>query len=130
MTRLAEASTSSGGALRTARAERDRGRRPRLGHGLPLALELHDRNLRSCVEQPRIRATRPSTESSATSLELQTRDPQAANEAWARLDRELADRAIVVPVINPKAVDFVSKRVGNYQRHPVFGMLLSQVWVR
>jgi hypothetical protein len=26
--------------------------------------------------------------------------------------------------------DFVSKRVGNYQRHPLFGMLISQIWVR
>ena len=63
-------------------------------------------------------------------LELQTRNPQAANEAWTRLDRELIDQAIVVPVITPKAIDFVSKRVGNYQRHPVFGMLISQAWVR
>ena len=63
-------------------------------------------------------------------LELQTRDPQAANEAWARLERELVDQAIVVPVVNLNAIDFVSKRLGNYQRHPVFGMLISQVWVR
>ncbi|HYM64430.1 MAG TPA: hypothetical protein VES61_07100, partial [Gaiellaceae bacterium] len=63
-------------------------------------------------------------------LELQTRKPQEANEAWARLERELIDQAIIVPVINPKETDFVSKRVGNYQRHPVFGMLISQVWVR
>jgi YVTN family beta-propeller protein len=62
--------------------------------------------------------------------ELQIRDPKAANEAWARLDREVIDRAIIVPVITPKAADFVSERVGNYQRHPVFGMLISQVWVR
>ena len=63
-------------------------------------------------------------------VELQTRDAQAANEAWARLDRKVADQALIVPLINPNWVDFVSKRVGNYQRHPVFGMLLSQVWVR
>ena len=63
-------------------------------------------------------------------LERQARNPQAANKAWARLDRELIDRAIIVPVITPKATDFVSKRVGNYQRHPVFGILISQLWVR
>jgi YVTN family beta-propeller protein len=62
--------------------------------------------------------------------ELQSRNPQAANEAWARLDREVVDRAIIVPVITPQAADFVSKRVKNYQRHPVFGMLVGQVWVR
>lgn len=63
-------------------------------------------------------------------VELQARDAQAANEGWARLDREVTDQAIIVPVINPNVIDFVSRRVRNYQRHPVFGMLLSQVWVR
>jgi peptide/nickel transport system substrate-binding protein len=62
--------------------------------------------------------------------QLQSRNPRAANEAWARLEREVIDRAIIVPVITPKATDFVSKRVRNYQRHPLFGMLISQVWVR
>jgi hypothetical protein len=62
--------------------------------------------------------------------ELQSRDPKAANEAWARLERQVVDSAIIVPVITPEATDFVSERVGNYQRHPLFGMLISQVWVR
>jgi hypothetical protein len=55
--------------------------------------------------------------------QLQSRNLRAANEAWARLDREASDRAIIVPVITPKAADFVSERVRNYQRHPLFGML-------
>ena len=25
---------------------------------------------------------------------------------------------------------FVSERVGNYQHHPLFGVLLDQLWVR
>jgi hypothetical protein len=29
-----------------------------------------------------------------------------------------------------KAVGFVSKRVGNYQYNPQFGVLIDQVWVR
>ncbi len=49
---------------------------------------------------------------------------------WAHLERELVDRAIVIPFMNPREVVFVSKRVGNYQRHPVFGTLISQLWVR
>ncbi|MBD0347713.1 MAG: hypothetical protein ICV59_01050 [Thermoleophilia bacterium] len=61
---------------------------------------------------------------------LQARDPQAAVNAWAALDRELARRAGAIGAINLRAMDFVSRRVGNYQHHPVFGMLLSQVWVR
>jgi YVTN family beta-propeller protein len=63
-------------------------------------------------------------------LSLQARDPRAGNEVWARLDREVVDLAIVVPLVNPKQIDFVSRRVGNYQHHPVFGALISQLWVR
>jgi len=29
----------------------------------------------------------------------------------------------------PQGVDLVSKRVGNYQRNPVWGIILSQLWV-
>jgi peptide/nickel transport system substrate-binding protein len=60
----------------------------------------------------------------------QTRDPQAALDQWARLDRELVERAVAIPLVNVKEAVFVSKRVGNYQRHPVFGPLVGQLWVR
>jgi peptide/nickel transport system substrate-binding protein len=63
-------------------------------------------------------------------LLLQVRNPQAANKAWARLEREVVDRAIIVPIANGAPADFVSKRLGNYQRNPFLGMLISQVWVR
>jgi peptide/nickel transport system substrate-binding protein len=63
-------------------------------------------------------------------LALQARDPVAANEQWARLERELVDRAVLVPLVIPKQIDFVSRRVGNYQHHPVLGVLISQLWVR
>jgi YVTN family beta-propeller protein len=63
-------------------------------------------------------------------LAVQARDSAAASERWARLERELVDRALLVPLVNPKQIDFVSRRVGNYQHHPVFGMLISQLWVR
>jgi YVTN family beta-propeller protein len=63
-------------------------------------------------------------------LVLQARDRAAATELWARLEREVVDRAIIVPFANPKWIDFVSRRVGNYQHHPVLGMLISQLWVR
>jgi peptide/nickel transport system substrate-binding protein len=63
-------------------------------------------------------------------LALQAREPQAATEQWARLERELVERAIAIPLVNPKEVAFVSKRVGNFQRHPVLGTLISQLWVR
>jgi YVTN family beta-propeller protein len=61
---------------------------------------------------------------------LQLTDPPAARELWARLDRGFVDQAALVPLINPALVDFVSERLGNYQRHPVWHVLLSRVWVR
>jgi len=61
---------------------------------------------------------------------LQTRDPERANAGWAALDRQVAERAVVIPLTNGKSIDFVSKRVGNFQQHPVFGVLLDQLWVR
>jgi hypothetical protein len=48
----------------------------------------------------------------------------------ARLERELVERAIAIPLVNLKLVAFVSKRVGNFQQHPVLGTLISQLWVR
>jgi len=36
----------------------------------------------------------------------------------------------MVPLLNRKQVDFVSRRVGNYQYSPQWGMLLDQLWVR
>ena len=36
----------------------------------------------------------------------------------------------VVPTYNPRIVDFVSARVGNYQYHPQWGVLLDQLWVK
>jgi peptide/nickel transport system substrate-binding protein len=63
-------------------------------------------------------------------LELQERDPAAANESWAALDRELTDQAPWVTLYSFNSADFVSKRVGNYQYHLISGALLGQLWVR
>jgi peptide/nickel transport system substrate-binding protein len=61
---------------------------------------------------------------------LPTTDPYAANRFWAKIDRAILDRAPVVPLITPKSLDFVSKRVGNYASDPLSGVLLNQLWVR
>jgi YVTN family beta-propeller protein len=63
-------------------------------------------------------------------LRLQTERPVTTNKAWAELDRELTDRAAWVPLYTPYSADFVSKRVGNYQHHPVWGALFGQLWLR
>jgi YVTN family beta-propeller protein len=61
---------------------------------------------------------------------LQVTNPQAANQLWPRIERDIMRRVPWVPMINPKVIDFVSQRVGNYQYHPVWGMLIDQLWVR
>ena len=63
-------------------------------------------------------------------LRLQEQDPAAANASWAQIDRELVDKAPWVPMHTPYSRDFVSKRVRNYQHHPLWGALLGQLWVR
>lgn len=63
-------------------------------------------------------------------LRLQERDPASANESWAALDHELTDQAPWVFLYTESTRGFVSKRVGNYQYHPLWGTLFAQLWVR
>jgi peptide/nickel transport system substrate-binding protein len=60
----------------------------------------------------------------------QSRDPSAAAKLWADLDRTATDEAAWVPGTTPRNVDLISKQVGNFQHHPLFGVLLDQLWVR
>lgn len=61
---------------------------------------------------------------------LQYSDPQHANELWSRVDRRLTQAAPWIPLVNPKGVELVSERLGNYSYSPVTGMILSEVWVK
>jgi YVTN family beta-propeller protein len=63
-------------------------------------------------------------------LDLQVTDQSAAGELWAKIDRALVDQAALVPLFNRQGIDFLSKRVGNYQHNSLFGMLIDQLWVR
>ena len=63
-------------------------------------------------------------------LALERSNPKAANRLWAEIDREIVDKAPWLPTLNLNTVDFLSKRVGNYQFHPQWGMLIDQLWVR
>jgi peptide/nickel transport system substrate-binding protein len=61
----------------------------------------------------------------------QTTNPDAAGRLWALVDRQTVDQAPWVPLVNPKVVDVLSKRVGNYQYSASgLGMLVDQLWVR
>lgn len=61
---------------------------------------------------------------------LQPTNAAAANTAWQAVDREITTRSPWIPLVNPLGVDCLSARVGNYQRHPAFGLLLDRLWVR
>jgi ABC-type transport system substrate-binding protein/DNA-binding SARP family transcriptional activator/DNA-binding beta-propeller fold protein YncE len=62
---------------------------------------------------------------------LEASAPGTAGELWARIDRELTDRAPWLPLYNPQVLVALSQRVGNYQYHPSFWqVLLDQLWVR
>ena len=49
----------------------------------------------------------------------------AANALLAKLDREVTDRAIFLPIVNPHFYDFVSARV-HYVGDPQFGLVVDQ----
>jgi peptide/nickel transport system substrate-binding protein len=54
----------------------------------------------------------------------------AANQSWAKADQQITDQAPWLSLFNPKNIDFVSKRVGNYQFSPQWLFLLDQAWVQ
>jgi peptide/nickel transport system substrate-binding protein len=61
---------------------------------------------------------------------VQAQDPPAAHALWRALERKLLLQSAYVPTYNRKAVDFLAKRVGNYQFHPLWQLLIDQLWVR
>jgi YVTN family beta-propeller protein len=63
-------------------------------------------------------------------LSLQPTDPARANELWAEIDHSLVDRAAAAPLNSGLNLVLVSRRVGNYQNHPLWGTLLDQLWVK
>jgi DNA-binding SARP family transcriptional activator/ABC-type transport system substrate-binding protein len=66
----------------------------------------------------------------ARAAKLQATDPARAGDEWARVDRAIVDAAAAVPYANGLDVTLLSKRVGNYQFNPEWGVLLDQLWVR
>ncbi|HEY7208232.1 MAG TPA: hypothetical protein VH416_08315 [Gaiellaceae bacterium] len=54
----------------------------------------------------------------------------AAAKLAARIDRELVDRAVVVPLYTPRLPDLTSSRVGSYEASSYGYPLFDQMWVR
>ncbi|SNX55660.1 peptide/nickel transport system substrate-binding protein [Streptomyces sp. TLI_55] len=65
-----------------------------------------------------------------TALKTAQTDAKSANQQWGAIDQQVMAESPVVPLINPKLVDFTSKRVGNYQFSKQFYMLVGQLWVK
>jgi peptide/nickel transport system substrate-binding protein len=67
----------------------------------------------------------------ATAENLELTNQTAANKLWGQIDQTLMTKdAPWVPLFNPKLVDFVSKRVGNYGFSLQFYMNVDQLWVK
>jgi peptide/nickel transport system substrate-binding protein len=63
-------------------------------------------------------------------LTLEQSSMDSANRRWGQIDQAIGAKSPVVPVLHPKIIDFVSKRVGNYQFSRQFYMLVGQLWVQ
>jgi len=61
---------------------------------------------------------------------LATSDPGGAQRQWAEVDRMLTDAAPWAPLYNPRVPIAIGARVGNYEFHPFWTVLLDQLWVR
>jgi len=57
-------------------------------------------------------------------------DPKAAAAIWAGVDRRVTDGASVAVLINPKQLDFVSKRLGNYTFSGQTYFMFAKAWVK
>jgi ABC-type transport system substrate-binding protein/DNA-binding SARP family transcriptional activator len=63
---------------------------------------------------------------------LQASEPTKAKayRLWSQIDTELVDQAPWVPLYTPQQLTVLSRRVGNYQFHPFWVLMLDQLWVR
>jgi peptide/nickel transport system substrate-binding protein len=56
--------------------------------------------------------------------------PQAAERLWRQVDRRVVDLAVWMPLFNPKQLDLVSRRVGNFRWSPQLHLMPSLLWVK
>lgn len=62
--------------------------------------------------------------------QLQLDNPKRAATLWQRIDHELTDEGVWLPLVNASGVDLASPRIRNYQFHPVWGFIADQVWLK
>ncbi len=61
---------------------------------------------------------------------LATTSPGAASRGWTEIEHTLVRDAVWAPLVNPVTANAFSARVGNVQVHPLWGVLLSRLWVQ
>jgi peptide/nickel transport system substrate-binding protein len=61
---------------------------------------------------------------------LEASEPGAASQAWSAIDRQLTNHAPWLAMYNPRLNIATSPRLGNFQYHPFYGLLLDQLWIR
>jgi peptide/nickel transport system substrate-binding protein len=57
-------------------------------------------------------------------------DPEGANKVWSEVDKAVTDNAAAAALFTPKHLDFVSKRLGNFQFNSQFYWMVTQSWVQ
>ncbi|MEW2400392.1 ABC transporter substrate-binding protein [Streptomyces sp. NPDC046862] len=65
-----------------------------------------------------------------TAMTTAQTDQKSADQQWGTIDQDIMKQSPVVPLINPKIIDFTSKRVGDYRFSKQFYMLVGQLWVK
>jgi len=65
-----------------------------------------------------------------TALHDAITDPAKANAEWAAIDRQATDAAPWATLFNPRQLDFVSARLGNYTFSDQYHLLFDKVWVQ
>ena len=65
-----------------------------------------------------------------SALALGVTDPDGANKMWAEIDKAITDKAPMAALFTPKHLDFVSKRLGNFQFNSQYYWMITQSWVQ
>ena len=65
-----------------------------------------------------------------TALATAVTDKAAAYKMWSAIDKKLTDEAPAVSLFQPKNLDLVSARVGNYSFSEQSHMVFAQAWVK
>ena len=63
-------------------------------------------------------------------LALGVTDQEGANKMWAEVDKAVTDDSAAAALFTPKHLDFVSKRLGNFQFNSQYYWMVTQSWVQ